>query len=101
MCNISIYFCNIDIKHLQHTSKTIEILEIYACNMQFQRNISLLLERMDPRRRVKLYPGRRGLPTGKFRSDHDELGKQGHEMCVGGLLPRYHVLHTGELHTQP
>jgi hypothetical protein len=36
MCNIPIYFCNNNIKHLQHTS--------YICNMCFQHNISLLLE---------------------------------------------------------
>jgi hypothetical protein len=27
MCNIPIYLCNIDIKHLQHTPETSEILE--------------------------------------------------------------------------
>jgi hypothetical protein len=43
-CNI----CNIQIKHLQHTSKT---HEIYACNIRFQRNIYLLLGRMEARRR--------------------------------------------------
>jgi hypothetical protein len=69
--------------------------------MQFQRNISLLLERMDPHRRVKFYPSRRGLHADKFRANHDELGRRGHEMCVGDLLSGYHVLHTGELHTRP
>jgi hypothetical protein len=34
MCNISIYFCNIDIQHLQHTSKTSEILETYSDNIR-------------------------------------------------------------------
>ena len=37
-------------KHLQHTSKT---PEIYTCNMCFQRNISLLLGRMETRRRAR------------------------------------------------
>ena len=32
ICNIPIYFCNIRIKHLQHTSET---LETDACNMHF------------------------------------------------------------------
>jgi hypothetical protein len=32
MCNIPIYFCNINIQHLQHTSET---LEIYYSNMHF------------------------------------------------------------------
>jgi hypothetical protein len=32
MCNILIYFCNIDIQHLQHTSET---LKTYSCNMRF------------------------------------------------------------------
>jgi hypothetical protein len=35
MCNIPIYFCNIDVKHLQHTSETSETLETYACNLRF------------------------------------------------------------------
>jgi hypothetical protein len=35
--NISIYFCNVDIKHLQHTSKISETLEIYVCKILFQR----------------------------------------------------------------
>jgi hypothetical protein len=46
MCNIPIYFCNIDIKHLQHTFET---LETYACNIRFQHNVTLLLERMEVR----------------------------------------------------
>jgi hypothetical protein len=45
ICSISIYFCNIDVKHLQHTSKTSETLETYSCNMRFQRNITWLLRR--------------------------------------------------------
>jgi hypothetical protein len=44
MCNITIYFYNIRIKYLQHTSKT---TETYYCNMCFQRNIPLLLGRME------------------------------------------------------
>ena len=35
MCNITIYYCNIHIKYLQHTSETSEILETYFCNMHF------------------------------------------------------------------
>jgi hypothetical protein len=45
--NISIYFCNIHTKPLQHTSETTETLETYACNMRFQRNVTLLLGRME------------------------------------------------------
>ena len=37
MCNISIYFCNIKIKHLQHPDKISEILETYSYNMGFAR----------------------------------------------------------------
>jgi hypothetical protein len=37
-CNIPIYFCNTDTKHLQYISET---PETYVCNMCFQRNISL------------------------------------------------------------
>jgi hypothetical protein len=35
ICNISIYFCNIHVKHLQHTFET---LETYICNMRFSAN---------------------------------------------------------------
>jgi hypothetical protein len=31
----SIYFCNIDIQHLQHTSEIFETLETYSCNIWF------------------------------------------------------------------
>jgi hypothetical protein len=34
--NFPIYFCNIHMKHLQHSHETSEILEIYSCNMLFQ-----------------------------------------------------------------
>ena len=47
ICNILIYFYNIHTKRLQHTSNTSEILETYACNMHFERNITLLLGRME------------------------------------------------------
>jgi hypothetical protein len=33
ICNITIYFCNIHMKHLQHTYETIEI---YACKLWFR-----------------------------------------------------------------
>jgi hypothetical protein len=62
MCNIPIYFCNIHLKHLQHTSETSETIKLYACNMRFQRNISLLLGRMKARWRVE-FTGASGLAT--------------------------------------
>jgi hypothetical protein len=37
MCIISIYFCNIKMKHLQHTNKTSETFETYSCNVGFAR----------------------------------------------------------------
>jgi hypothetical protein len=40
-------------KHMQHASETSKPLETYACNMWFQRNISILFGRMDARRRVQ------------------------------------------------
>jgi hypothetical protein len=49
ICNISVSFCNIHMKHLQHTSET---SETYSCNMRFQHNISLLLDKMEARRCV-------------------------------------------------
>jgi hypothetical protein len=54
ICNISIYFYNIHMKHLQHTSETIET---YSCNMRFQRNTSLLLSKMEARRCVVFTEG--------------------------------------------
>ena len=36
--NIPIYFCNINIKRLQHIIGTSETLETYSCNMRFQQN---------------------------------------------------------------
>jgi hypothetical protein len=44
VCNIAIYFCNFSVKYLQHTSKTLETLETYACNMGFEHNTSLLFQ---------------------------------------------------------
>jgi hypothetical protein len=46
ICNIRIYFCNIYMKYLQHTSETSEKIEMYVCNMRFQRNISLMRSRV-------------------------------------------------------
>jgi hypothetical protein len=37
ICNIPIYFCNIYLKHFQHTFET---LETYACHMRFQQNLT-------------------------------------------------------------
>jgi hypothetical protein len=54
MCNVPIYFCNIDIKCLQHISETCETLEICACNMRFQHNVTLLLWQIEARRHVEL-----------------------------------------------
>jgi hypothetical protein len=34
MCNITIYFCNIKMKHLEHPDKIFETLEMQACNMR-------------------------------------------------------------------
>ena len=47
MCNIPIYFCSIKMKHLQHPDETSETHETYLCNMGFQRNVILLLGRME------------------------------------------------------
>ena len=32
LCNISIYFCNIQMKHLKHTFET---TETFSCNMKY------------------------------------------------------------------
>ena len=52
MCNIPIYFCNIDIKYLQHTSQSPETLETYVCNVLFRRKH--LLAATKARRRVEV-----------------------------------------------
>jgi hypothetical protein len=41
ICNILLYFCNIHLKHLQHTSKTYKTLETYACNIRFEQNMAV------------------------------------------------------------
>ena len=53
MYNIPIYFCNIDTRQLQHNYETFETLDTDACNMRFQHKISLVLGRMEARRRVE------------------------------------------------
>jgi hypothetical protein len=99
MCNILIYFCNIGIKHLQHTSEIFETLEIHACNMQFERTISLLLGRMYPRRHVEFYATHRGLHAGEFPpATVNWVGSR--EMGVSELRPSYRELHASELHTR-
>jgi hypothetical protein len=68
-------------KHLQHTSETSETLETYVCNMRFQRNISLLLRRIESRCCVD-FTGGCGLgrgaenmaPTSSSRRQHMDLG---------------------------
>ena len=62
MCNITIYFCNIHMKNLQHTSETSKIIETYSCNMRFQLNISLLLDKMEARQCV-VFTGGSGSAT--------------------------------------
>ena len=54
ICNIQIYFCNVQMKLLKHTSET---LETYAYNMRFQRNMYLLLGRVEACRHTKLDAG--------------------------------------------
>jgi hypothetical protein len=46
-------FCNIYTEHLQHNFETSETLQTYSCNIQFQRNISLLFGRIEVHRRVE------------------------------------------------
>jgi hypothetical protein len=69
--------------------------------MQFQRNISLLLGRMDPHQRVEFYLGRRGLHTSESFAPTMANWVDGHKMCMGGLRPVCHELHAGELETWP
>jgi hypothetical protein len=69
--NIPIYFCNTNIKHLQHTS---EKLETYVYIMCFQHNIFLLLGNGgSSARRVHRCRARRSSEEGRGRS-----GEEGH-----------------------
>ena len=56
-CNISIYFCNIRMKHLQYTSKIFETLATDAYNMRFQRKHLIAAWRMEARQHVEFSRG--------------------------------------------
>jgi hypothetical protein len=43
ICNIPIYFCNIHMKHLQHTFEISETLQTYACNTRGHQRPSVHL----------------------------------------------------------
>jgi hypothetical protein len=81
ICNIPIYFCNVYMEHLQHTSDTSKTLETYSCNISFQRNICLLLGRLKARRR-----GARCRRVA--RSSGGDDGRRGGE-CRGGRMARW------------
>jgi hypothetical protein len=90
-----IYFCNTHMKHFQHTSEISETLE--TCNMQFQRNISFLLRRIEARQRVE-FTGvelagsveiARSGGEGHVRSGGDGCGGSPH--CAGGARPMHGV----------
>jgi hypothetical protein len=51
LCNIPIYFYNIDIQYLQHIYETSKTLQTYYFNMHFQHGIYLLLGPMEAHRR--------------------------------------------------
>jgi hypothetical protein len=59
MCNILIYVCNIQMKHLQHIYKTSETLENIRLQhaLSAQRNISFLFGRIEARRHVEFTGG--------------------------------------------
>jgi hypothetical protein len=62
--NILIYFCNIHLKQLQHTSKTSETLKTYAYNMHFSASQHLLDAcEMEARRRVEFTRGSHAAAT--------------------------------------
>jgi len=47
ICNIPNYFCNINVKHLQHTNETSEHLKHTVATCTFLRNVTLLLGQME------------------------------------------------------
>jgi len=53
ICNIPIYFYNIQMKHLQDVSETYERIETYVCNIGRGRGLSILA--------VKVRAGERSL----------------------------------------
>jgi hypothetical protein len=63
--------------------------------MQFQRNISLLLGRLDPRRHVEFAGCTRATSA---LTTVNWVG--GREMCVGGLRLGCRELHAGKIHTR-
>ena len=100
MCNIPIYFCNIDIRHLQHASKIFETLEIDACDMQFQRNILRCLGEwilVDVWSSISAVVG----CTRASSALNTANWVGGCEMCAGGLRSGYRKLHAGVLHPRP
>jgi hypothetical protein len=64
-----IYCCNINLKHLQHTSKTFKTLDTYAWNMCFYRNISLLRSHI-----ATPWHRQRPRPSGTERRRQQHLG---------------------------
>jgi hypothetical protein len=62
ICNILVYFCNIHMKHLQHTFKTYATLETDVCNMRFQVQ-HLLTYEIEARRRVEFTGGIQAIVT--------------------------------------
>ena len=52
ICNVPIYFCNIHMKHLQHTSATSITLETDASNMRFQAQHLLAAYEMEAHQHI-------------------------------------------------
>jgi hypothetical protein len=63
-CNILIYFGNIHLKQLQHTSETSKTLKTYACNMRFNTLQHLLAAcEMEAHRHVEFTGGSHVIAT--------------------------------------
>jgi hypothetical protein len=110
ICNIPIYFCNIYIKQLQHTSETLETLSNIRLQHAVSTNISLLLGRMKARRCVEFTDVNLACgvelatPVEKAVAGPMEKAAIGlhtvrveRELCVGEFHPGHRELCAGEL----
>jgi hypothetical protein len=77
MCNILIYFCNIQIKRMKHPDEISETLEIYACNLAAWTNVGSSLRSSTPARMSAVAHGARRCGSGAGNSyNHQSLPKK-------------------------
>ena len=95
MCNIPIYFCNIDIKHLEHTSETLETYAFSAMSPCCSNKRRLVVMELDAS--VVIDDGaevRRGQLVGRWRAA--TVGGASSGRTAGGVR-RSHIARHVEL----